>query len=152
MNILINSIKYNNSLVDGPGIRTVLFLQGCDLHCSGCQNKSTWDIKKGMKVSVDKLALELNEKVFNKKITISGGEPLLQKESLLELIKLLDEYGFDIALYTGHQKEEVPQEIIKHLKYLKTGSFIKELKTTIKPYVGSKNQEFIEVRKNETIK
>ena len=46
----INSIRYNNSVVDGPGIRTVLFMQGCDLHCKGCQNRSTWDIEKGKKV------------------------------------------------------------------------------------------------------
>ena len=48
----INSIRYNNSVVDGPGIRTVLFMQGCDLHCKGCQNRSTWDIEKGKKVEI----------------------------------------------------------------------------------------------------
>ena len=84
--------------------------------------------------------------MFNKKITISGGEPLLQKESLLELVKLLEKYEFDIAVYTGHQKEEVPEELIKHIKYLKTGNFIKDLKTTVKAYVGSINQEFEEVK------
>ena len=50
----INSIRYNNSVVDGPGIRTVLFMQGCDLHCKGCQNRSTWDIEKGKKVDIGK--------------------------------------------------------------------------------------------------
>ena len=70
----INSIRYNNSVVDGPGIRTVLFMQGCDLHCKGCQNRSTWDIEKGKKVDIDELVNELNKKVFNKKITISCGE------------------------------------------------------------------------------
>ncbi|MEI3532366.1 MAG: 4Fe-4S cluster-binding domain-containing protein [Bacilli bacterium] len=146
MNMHINSIRYNNSLVDGPGIRTVLFMQGCDIHCPGCQNASTWDINKGKVVDVKDLADELNKNVFNKKITISGGEPLLQKESLLELVKLLEKYEFDIAVYTGHQKEEVPEELIKHIKYLKTGNFIKDLKTTVKAYVGSINQEFEEVK------
>lgn len=57
----------------------------------------------------------------------------------------MSEEGFDIALYTGHVKEDVPFEIINKVKYLKTGSFIKELKTTVKLFVGSENQIFEEV-------
>jgi len=148
----INSIIYNNSHVDGPGIRTVLFMQGCNLRCKGCQNKSTWDISKGIEVGIDELVEELNRNIFNKKITISGGEPLFQKEALVELVTKLNKKGFDIALYTGHVKEDVPEEIIKQVKYLKTGSYIEKLKTTIKPFVGSSNQIFEEVRKDETIK
>lgn len=87
----INSIRYNNSVVDGPGIRTVLFMQGCDLHCKGCQNRSTWNIEKGKKVDIDELVNELTKKVFNKKITISGGEPLMQKECLIELVTKLND-------------------------------------------------------------
>ena len=65
----------------------------------------------------------------------------------------LNELGFDITLYTGHVKEDVPQKIIDNVKYLKTGNFIQELKTTIKPFVGSNNQVFEEVKKyDETIK
>lgn len=142
----INSIRYNNSVVDGPGIRTVLFMQGCDLHCKGCQNKSTWNINKGKEIDIDDLVNELNKKVFNKKITISGGEPLMQKEALIELVNKLSDLGFDIALYTGHQKEDVPIILIKKIKYLKTGNFIQKLKTTIKPFVGSENQVFEEVK------
>ncbi len=148
----INSILYNDSVVDGPGIRTVLFMQGCNINCEGCQNKSTWDINAGKGIDVDALVDELNNKVFNKKITISGGEPLMQKEALLELINKLNELNFDIALYTGHIRENVPEEIIKKVKYLKTGSFVESLKTTVKPFVGSSNQIFEEVNKNETIK
>lgn len=148
----INSIRYNNSVVDGPGIRTVLFMQGCDLHCKGCQNRSTWDIEKGKKVDIAELVNELKKKVFNKKITISGGEPLMQEEALIELVTKLNDLNFDIALYTGHTRDEVPSEIISKLKYLKTGNFIQELKTTIKPFVGSENQIFEEVSKDETTK
>ena len=151
MNIVINSIKYNNSHVDGPGIRTVLFMQGCDIHCKGCHNRSSWDINKGTVISIDDLIKELNMKVFNKKITISGGEPLFQEKALEELVDKLYKLEFDIALYTGHEKEDVKESIIKKIKYLKTGSFIESLKTTIKPFVGSENQIFEEV-KNETIK
>lgn len=142
----INSIRYNNSVVDGPGIRTVLFMQGCDLHCKGCQNKSTWDFNKGKEISIDELVSELKQRVFNKKITISGGEPLVQKDELVSLINMLSDEGFDIALYTGHQKNEVPEEIIEKVKYLKTGKYIQELKTTIEPFVGSNNQIFEEVK------
>ena len=103
-------------------------------------------------IKYSKLNNELKQKVFNKKITISGGEPLVQKEELVKLIDRLAEEGFDIALYTGHQRDEVPSEIIPKLKYLKTGNFIQELKTTIKPFVGSENQIFEEVSKDETTK
>ena len=142
----INSFKYNNSHVDGPGIRTVLFMQGCDLRCKGCQNKSTWELNNGKEISVDDLFKELKENIFNKKITISGGEPLVQKDELKLLIDKLSDVGFDIALYTGHVKSDVPEEIIKKVKYLKTGSFVEELKTTVKPFVGSSNQIFEEVK------
>ena len=151
MNMYINSIRYNDSVVDGPGVRTVLFMQGCDIRCIGCQNQSTWDMKKGTLIEVNDLVEELNQKVFNKKITISGGEPLMQKDALIELLIKLKKYDFDITLYTGHNKEEVPKIIIKKVNYLKTGNFIEKLKTTIKPFVGSTNQIFEEVN-NETIK
>ena len=52
----------NPSLYDGIGYRTVLFLQGCNLRCTGCQNQSTWDISKGIKTDVKELALKLREK------------------------------------------------------------------------------------------
>lgn len=151
MLIYINSIRFNNSHVDGPGIRSVLFLQGCNLRCKGCQNQSTWDITKGKPVEITDLVAHLTHKVFNKKITISGGEPLYQKEALKELINQLNANGFDIALYTGHVKEEVPLDIISKVKYLKTGSFIQSKKTSTMPFVGSSNQIFEEV-KHETIK
>ncbi len=146
MFIRINSIRYNNSVVDGPGIRTVLFMQGCDIHCKGCQNKSTWNINKGKKIEIDDLVNELNKKVFNKKITISGGEPLMQKEALIELVTKLNDLKFDIALYTGHQREDVPSILVEKIKYLKSGNFVQKLKTTIKPFVGSENQIFEEIK------
>lgn len=146
----INSIMENPSLCDGYGYRTVLFLQGCDLHCKGCQNKTTWDISKGKKVECKALANEIREKCKNKKLTISGGEPLLQKDALIELLEDLKD--FDLCLYTGHDITEVPDDILKYLKYIKYGPFIKKLRTTIKPFVGSENQIFTEVKHNEITK
>ena len=135
----------NPSLCDGIGYRTVLFLQGCNLRCTGCQNQSTWDISKGIKTDVKELALKLREKCFNKKLTITGGEPLMQKGALLELLKELRD--FDLCLYTGHELSEVPSEILAYLTFIKVGPFVQKLKTTTKPFVGSKNQEFMEMNK-----
>ena len=145
MYIYINSIMKNPSLCDGIGYRTVLFLQGCDLQCKGCQNKHTWDISKGIKEDVKELANELREKCVNKELTISGGEPLMQSAALLELLEELKD--FDLCLYTGHEFNEISPQILSYLKYVKVGRFVQELRTTTKPFVGSTNQEFIEVRK-----
>ena len=141
MNIYINSIQFNKSLVDGPGVRTLVFFQGCDIHCPGCHNQPAWDITKGTLYSVKELAEQIKKGTFNNKITLTGGEPLMQKEALVELLKELK--GLDVIVYTGHQKEDVPEEVWKLTSYVKCGPFIERLKTTIKPYVGSSNQELI---------
>ena len=142
--IFLNTISFNRSLVDGPGVRTVVFLQGCDLHCPGCQNPSTWDVNAGTQMTTEELANILKNNVINKKITISGGEPLMQTNAVIELLDLLN--GFDIALYTGHAIEEVPQAILGKVKYIKTGDFQQDKKTTTTPYIGSTNQKFRRLR------
>ena len=144
MVVYINSIKLNRSLVDGPGVRTVVFFQGCDLRCKGCQNPSTWEMKNGTEMTTDELVTILEKKVVNKKVTFSGGEPLMQVDALIDVVKKLE--GFDIAVYTGHEFEKVPQELLDNITYIKTGSFKEELKSTVKPYVGSTNQEFRRVK------
>ena len=144
MLVYINSIKFNRSLVDGPGVRTVVFFQGCDLHCKGCQNPSTWEMKNGTEMTTDELVRVLKKEVVNKKVTFSGGEPLMQVDALIDVVKKLKD--FDIAVYTGHEFEEVPKELLDNITYIKTGSFKEELKSTVKPYVGSTNQEFRRVK------
>lgn len=144
--IRINQLQKNPSLCDGPGYRKVLFLQGCRLHCEGCQNVETWNENKGELVEVSELAQKIRLETRNKKLTISGGEPLLQEESLLYLLEELQD--FDLCLYTGKENEEdVPESIKKYLKYLKVGSFKQELKTTTIPFIGSTNQRFIYLKK-----
>lgn len=72
----INKIDFSGSICDGPGIRTVLFLQGCKKRCEGCHNPQTWEIKAGKIIAISELfeAICANSKM--KRITISGGEPL----------------------------------------------------------------------------
>lgn len=142
--IRINTIREQQSLCDGPGLRTVIFLQGCNLHCALCHNKSTWDINGGTEYEIAELAKILREKCLNKKLTISGGEPLLQAHSVQKLCELLSD--FDLCLYTGHELEEVPEEILRHLRFIKTGSFVAAKKSSVIPFVGSSNQKFTELK------
>ena len=79
--------------VDGPGIRFVIFMQGCHLKCKYCQNRDTWDINGGTEYTVEEIYNKVmrykNYIIPNGGVTISGGEPLLQTEFLIELFKLL---------------------------------------------------------------
>jgi anaerobic ribonucleoside-triphosphate reductase activating protein len=149
MKIRVNSIRYKGSVTDGPGVRTVVFLQGCELHCEGCHNQSTWDANCGDLVKIDDLVDELKTKVKNKKVTISGGEPFFQKEATIHLIKKLK--GFDLCLYTGSDFDEVPKDILPYLKYIKVGKFKIKLRITSKPFIGSTNQKFYKLEEGEII-
>lgn len=133
-----------NSCDDGPGIRSVLFLQGCRMNCPGCHNKVFREKGNGVLVSVSELFAEIRERCKNKKITISGGEPLEQKESLLPLLRLLNGTGFNICLYTGWSLECVPQAIIEQISFLKTGNYEASLRNPKMRYAGSENQHFYE--------
>jgi anaerobic ribonucleoside-triphosphate reductase activating protein len=143
MKIRINSIDYSGSIVDGPGVRTVLFLQGCHRKCEECHNPSTWDDKCGKLTDINELVQELKNKCLNRKITISGGEPLLQCDEVLVLIQKLSD--FEIVLYTGYELDDIPKDILTILDYIKVGPYLKDKRTTITPYIGSTNQKFIKL-------
>ena len=92
--------------VDGPGIRFVLFMQGCPLRCKYCHNRDTWDLKGGTEYTVD----EIFNKIIRYKnyfitsnggVTVSGGEPLLQPDFLIELFTRLKQAGIRTALDTS---------------------------------------------------
>lgn len=146
----ISSIEYLR-YEDGPGIRTTIFFQGCNRKCYNCHNKSSWDITKGKNLTVDKI-LNMIEQHKNpyKRVTISGGEPLLQLKELFELVIKLKEKNYDIGLYTSYEIEEVPKELLKYLNFIKVGKYIDKLKTENKFY-GSSNQKFIFLKEGEII-
>ena len=91
----INSIE-TMGLVDGPGIRFVVFMQGCKLRCLFCHNPETWKEKEGLKINSD----ELLKRILKYKnyfgtdggVTFSGGEPLLQSDFLIEILKKLQQF------------------------------------------------------------
>lgn len=144
--IYLNCIRYDYSIGDGPGLRTLIFMQGCDLRCSFCQNQKIWDIKGGHKWSIKVLINELKKNSITKKVTITGGEPLFQLKALKTLVDELYKEQFNIVLYTGHKKEDVPKDILSKINYLKYGPFIYSKRTSTIPFVGSSNQVFEKLR------
>ena len=91
--------------VDGPGIRFVLFLQGCNLKCKYCHNRDTWDIHAGKFKSLDEIFNKIlkykNYICRNGGVTITGGEPLLQFEFLIELFKRLKKENIHTCIDTS---------------------------------------------------
>ena len=137
MKVYINSIKFNRSLVDGPGVRTVVFFQGCDLRCKGCQNPSTWEMKNGTEMTTAELVTILEKEVVNKKVTFSGGEPLCI-ENINEVYDFLQEVKkirpeFNYWCYTGYtleellaRNDEVTNKFLKEIDVLVDGRFIEK--------------------------
>ena len=134
------------SVVDGPGVRSVLFLQGCSRGCKGCHNPDLQDKKLGIIISVDDLVNFIRHNCVNKKLTISGGEPMEQPDALFELITKLRYDDFDLCLYSGLEKSQIPPKILSGLNYIKTGAFVLSKRFPRKAYVGSYNQTNKKIR------
>ncbi len=113
----INSI-YSGSAVDGKGLRVVVFFSGCNLHCKFCHNPETLYLK-GQETTVEELVNKiLRYKAYIKKggVTLSGGEPFLQKEFALNVIKELKNHGIQTVIETnGHL---IDKDLIKESEYL----------------------------------
>lgn len=114
----IHSIE-SMGLVDGPGIRTVVFFQGCALRCSYCHNPDTWVTEGGMELTAE----ELLQKILRFKpyferssggVTFSGGDPLLQPDFLIEILKLCKENNIHTALDTSGYGLGKYDEILKY--------------------------------------
>lgn len=127
------------SLVNGDGVRYVVFLQGCAHHCPGCQNPDTWDFGGGVVWTPEELANDICMHKYIDGITLSGGDPFYQQEECLKLLDLLP--GTNVWIYTGFEYDEIKDtELAKRADVLVTGPFIEELKCEGKMY-GSSNQE-----------
>lgn len=91
--------------VDGPGVRFVVFMQGCNMRCKYCHNPDTWKLTDGEEVTADEILTKANryKSYWGKKggITISGGEPLLQIDFLLELSRKAHAQGISVAIDTA---------------------------------------------------
>ena len=115
----IHSIE-TMGLVDGPGIRIVIFMQGCPLRCSFCHNPETWEITSNLKLDANEVVDEVRKYrpyiEMGGGVTFSGGEPLLQSEFLLDILKLCKKAGIHTCIYTsgtGYSKKYL-DEILKY--------------------------------------
>jgi len=153
---------YHNDLVNGPGLRTVLFLQGCPHHCKGCHNRHTWDVGVGKDFRLSELYKELTKNPMDKGITISGGEPLMQWEMLFPVVRKLKNNGYDLILYTGYKTTWINNKIKTDSKLL---SFLSLFDMVItEPYIeaervspddyrwyGSYNQKVCKIDNNQLV-
>ena len=120
-----------DSIVDGPGLRLTVFVQGCPHHCPGCHNPKMWPFEGGKDMTVE----EISELIISNKLidglTISGGEPFSQPSACLELVRCAQRWGLDVWVYTGYTWEAllqraVPDELalLSRIDVLVDGQFI----------------------------
>ena len=156
-----------SSISNGPGVRVVLWVSGCTVHCKGCQNPESWDFCAG-KLFDEKAKQELFNalnKQYIRGITFSGGNPIERKNlSLIYdlIIEIKDKFpDKDIWLYTGWELTindfrqsyidiTMTNEIFRHCDVVIDGPYIEEQRDITLKFRGSKNQRLIDVK--ETIK
>ena len=143
-----------DSIVDGPGIRTTFFCQGCPHHCPGCHNPETWDFGCGTKVPVEDLVEVVQSNPLCRGVTFSGGEPFAQAAGFAKLARLLKEKGYEIASYSGYTFEELlegsedQRELLASIDILIDGPFLMAERSLEVAFRGSRNQRILDVPKS----
>lgn len=145
------------SIVDGPGIRFVVFTQGCPHNCQGCHNPQTHDFDGGKYVDVDEIVQKIDEDPLLKGITLSGGEPFMQAETLSSMIKKINNKNLNIITYSGFTYEQLLEkandencflELLNQTDILIDGKFELNNKKEDLKFRGSSNQRAIDVKKS----
>lgn len=146
-----------DSIVDGPGLRYVVFVQGCPHRCEGCHNPQTHDFSGGRVTTTQALFEEFAENPLTQGVTFSGGEPFCQAQALYELGSMIKPRGMHIMCYSGWTFEEL-WEKARHEEYvgkllgivdiLVDGRFELAKRSLTLPFRGSTNQRLIDVPKS----
>jgi anaerobic ribonucleoside-triphosphate reductase activating protein len=143
---------YHKSVVEGPGRRSVAQLSGCDRCCIGCFAVETWPLNSGVEMEVREVTEVVLDPIGEPRdgVTVLGGEPFLQLDGLLALMKALKQRGQHVTLYTGYTLEELTscrdariEEILTLTDILIDGPFVKDLAENAGEWRGSTNQRII---------
>lgn len=143
----------NDSIVDGPGLRYTIFVQGCHHNCLGCHNPESHDINGGYVKEIAEILKEIDENPLLDGVTLSGGEPMLQVETLIELSKEVKKRNLNIILYSGYTYEQIIDDVNKKsllelCDMLIDGKFELEKRSLSLLYRGSSNQRLINVQES----
>lgn len=143
----------NDSIVDGPGMRLVVFLQGCKWNCEGCHNPHLFPLDEGIEIDEVQLAKIILKKInsMHSGITFSGGDQILQNEALLKVIKYIRSRRPDINIwvYTGFLFEDINNlPLLKEIDVLVDGQFKLNEKDISLKFKGSANQRVIDIKKS----
>ena len=138
----------HDSIVDGTGLRTVIFFSGCPHRCKGCHNPQSWNIDYGYDYTSKEVIDEITSNKATQGITLSGGDPFYQAKEIVGLVKELRDFGYDIWAYTGWLYEYIVQDkdMFELLKFIDV--LIEEQKDLLLRFKGSKNQRIIDVQKS----
>lgn len=143
-------------MVDGPGLRFVIFAQGCRHCCKGCHNPDTWNPESGTPVTTEDLLEQVKATKLIKGVTFSGGEPFLQATPLAWLGREVKKLGLDVITFTGYtwnrllalaREDRAVMELILVSDYIVDGPFILAERDLELPFRGSRNQRIIDVAK-----
>ena len=141
----------SDSIVDGPGIRTAIFCQGCPHHCPGCHNPETWAFGCGTPMEEETLVEIVRSNPLCRGVTFSGGEPFAQAAGFARLAGLLKEKGYEVASYSGFTFEELlegsedQKKLLRAIDILIDGRFVQSKKSLEIAFRGSTNQRILDV-------
>ncbi|MDE6596243.1 MAG: anaerobic ribonucleoside-triphosphate reductase activating protein [Oscillospiraceae bacterium] len=147
----------NDSIVDGPGMRFTIFVQGCPHRCKGCHNPHTHDFEGGETVTLESLLEKIKGNPLLDGVTFSGGEPFCQAKQLYELALEIKKLGMNIVTYTGYKFENLTEnantenfysELLSVTDYLVDGPFELDKRNILLKFRGSSNQRIIDVKKS----
>ncbi|MFZ1700881.1 MAG: 4Fe-4S single cluster domain-containing protein [Pyrinomonadaceae bacterium] len=139
---------YHNSVVDGPGRRSVVQVAGCSIRCKGCYVPETHEHQNGSFVSISSIVDEIvSKRSHHDGVTILGGEPFDQPGPVAELVHRLKKHNLHIMVYSGHKietliarKDPNTDYILTHSDALIDGPFIYQQRDNASEYRGSRNQ------------